>query len=130
MSIDKVKDEFIKWLSKETGEPEHLVMLMQSVYIDPEKLWKFYSQAEARGYVKGYKEGSGDLGTRTTAEYLGFEEKLKEAEARGRESERERIAKDLFTEAGVAHAKTGEWVVTSVFLGRYFKDLLTKLGED
>lgn len=49
MTIDELKKEFTKWLSKETGEPEHLVMLMQSVYIDPEKLWKFYSQAEARG---------------------------------------------------------------------------------
>ena len=47
---DSVKDKFIKWLAEESGEPEHLVMLMQSVYVNPESMFKFFSHslAEAR----------------------------------------------------------------------------------
>lgn len=49
-TTDSVKDKFIKWLVEESGEPEHLVMLMQSVYVNPESMFKFYSHslAEAR----------------------------------------------------------------------------------
>ena len=49
-TTDSVKDKFIKWLVEESGEPEHLIMLMQSVYINPESMFKFYSHslAEAR----------------------------------------------------------------------------------
>lgn len=49
-TTDSVKDKFIKWLAEESGEPEHLVMLMQSVYVNPESMFKFYSHslAEAR----------------------------------------------------------------------------------
>lgn len=44
--------------------------------------------------------------------------------------ERNRIAKDLFVEAGINHTKIGEWVITNVFLGRYFKDTLKRIeGE-
>ena len=49
-TTDSVKDKFIKWLAEESGEPEHLVMLMQSVYVNPESMFKFFSHslAEAR----------------------------------------------------------------------------------
>ena len=35
-------------------------------------------RARDEGHVKGYKEGSGDLGTRTAAEYVGFKKKDRE----------------------------------------------------
>lgn len=38
---EKWEREFEHWLAEEAGEPEHLVMLMQSVCIDPGKLKSF-----------------------------------------------------------------------------------------
>ena len=47
--------------------------------LTPSYLQKLLNQVRDEAYVEGYKAGSGDLGTRTGAEYVGFQEKIDEA---------------------------------------------------